>query len=295
VRENIVNESWVYYNGRMLPPEQVRISPYDRGLTLGDGLFETLRVYAGRLFRLDAHLARLAAGAGVIDLALPAGLDVAVRELVAANGWREAMVRLTVTRGAAVPGRGGLLPDPDLPPTVLITGRSLAGAPPYPAAWYAGGIGLATGGPPRNEHSPLSRCKTLQYLDQVLARQAAARRGAEEGLQQNTAGAVAGASVANLFVVRAGQVRTPSLASGCLPGVTRAVVLTLARARGLVAREETLSPAEVREAEEVFLTNTLMEVLPVTRLDGAPVGAGRPGPVTRALAVDFRALCGQGD
>src|SRR4051794_19581392 len=113
------SESWVYYNGRMLPQEQVRISPYDRGLTLGGGLFETLRVYGGRVFQLDAHLARLAVGAGTIDLALPAGLDGAVHELVAANGWREAVVRLTVTRGAAAAGRGGLLPDPDLPPTVL--------------------------------------------------------------------------------------------------------------------------------------------------------------------------------
>ena len=290
-----MSESRVYYNGQILPPEQVRISPYDRGLTLGDGLFETLRVYAGRVFRLDEHMARLAAGAGVIDLALPPGLAGAVPELVAANGWREAVVRLTVTRGAAAPGRGGLLPDPNLPPTVLITGRSLAEAPPYPAAWYATGIGLATGGPRRNEHSALSGCKTLQYLDQVLLRQAAARRGAEEGLQQNTAGAVVGASVANLFIVRAGHMQTPALDSGCLPGVTRALVLALARARGWLTSEATLSLAEVQEAEEVFLTNTLMEVLPVTRVDGAVIGAGQPGPLTLALAADFQQLRSQAE
>lgn len=286
-----MSEAWVYYNGEIMPPEQARISPYDRGLTLGDGLFETLRVYAGRVFRLDAHLGRLAAGAAMIDLALPSGLEGAVQELVAANGWREAVVRLTVTRGAAAPGRGGLLPDPDLPPTVLITGRSLVGALPYPTAWYTTGIGLATGGPRRNEYSPLSGCKTLQYLDQVLLRQAAARRGAEEGLQQNTAGAVAGASVANVFIVRAGRVQTPALASGCLPGITRALVLTLARNRGWATSEDTLSLAEVQGAEEVFLTNTLMEVLPVTRVDGLTIGAGQPGPVTQALAADFCALC----
>jgi branched-chain amino acid aminotransferase len=238
---------------------------------------------------VDAHLARLAAGAGIIDLRLPSGLDEALRELVAANGWREAVVRLTVTRGVA-PGRRGLLPDPDLPPTVLITGRSLVEAPPYPNAWYAAGIDLATGGPRRNEHSPLSRCKTLQYLDQVLLRQAAARRGAEEGLQQNTAGAVAGASVANLFLVRAGRVQTPDLDSGCLPGITRALVLALARERGWAASEEPLSLADVQAADEVFLTNTLMEVLPVSRMDGAAIGAGRPGPVTLALAAAFGEL-----
>jgi branched-subunit amino acid aminotransferase/4-amino-4-deoxychorismate lyase len=200
------------------------------------------------------------------------------------------VVRLTVTRGAAAPARGGLLPDPDLAPTVLIPGRSLAGAPPYPAAWYATGIGLATGGPRRNEHSPLSGCKTLQYLDQVLLRRHAAARGAEEGLQQNTAGAVVGASVANLFIVRGQQVQTPALDSGCLPGITRALVLTLAPARGWAADEATLSLDAVRQADEVFLTNTLMEVLPVTRIDRVAIGSGQPGPVTLALAADFREL-----
>src|SRR5689334_10613812 len=130
-----MSQSWVYYNGRIVPDAQTSISPYDRGLTLGDGLFETIRVYAGHPFRLGAHLRRLTAGAAVLNLALPPALDAAVRELIAAHDWDEAVVRLTVTRGAGAPGRGGLLPDPDLVPTVLITGRSLAGAPPYPAAW----------------------------------------------------------------------------------------------------------------------------------------------------------------
>src|SRR5690349_1817018 len=119
-----MSQPWVYYNGRIVPDAQALISPYDRGLTLGDGLFETIRIYGGRPFRLGAHLRRMATGATVIDLVLPPTLDTAVRELIAANAWDEAVLRLTVTRGASAPGRGGLLPDSVLAPTVLITGRS---------------------------------------------------------------------------------------------------------------------------------------------------------------------------
>ncbi len=286
-----MDEPLVYYNGRIGRAENVRVSPYDRGLTLGDGLFETIRVYGGQPFRLADHLARLSDGAAVIALPLPPGLDAAVREVIGANGWHEAVVRLTVTRGAAPPARGGLLPDPDLAPTVLITGRSLAGAPPYPAAWYAGGIGVVTGGPRRNEHSPLSHCKTLNYLDQILLRQRAARAGAEEGLQQNTAGQVVGASVANVFIVQGGQIYTPSLASGCLPGVTRAAVRELAARRGWEPLETPLTLDDMRGADEIFLTSSLMEILPVTCVDGAPVGTGQPGPITTTLAGDFAQGC----
>lgn len=285
----------IYWNGWIGPADAVHLSPYDRGFMLGDGLFETIRVYAGRPFRLAAHLDRLAAGSVVLALALPGGLAAAVQEVIAANGWQEAAVRLTVSRGVAPPEHSGLLPDPALPPTVVITGRLLgsegAGAPPYPAAWYERGIGLATGGPRRNEHSPVSGCKTLNYLDQVLLRQAAARAGAEEGLQQNTAGAVVGASVANVFLIRAGQVATPDRAAGPLPGVTRAAVCALASRLGYTVVETILTPADVQAADEVFLTNSLMEVLPAVRLDGAPLGTGRPGPVTAALATALRDLC----
>jgi branched-chain amino acid aminotransferase len=279
-----------WFNGDLLPAEAIGISPFDRGLLLGDGVFETIRAYDGRLFRLADHLARLEAGATVLDIPLPARLDDAVITTLAANGWADAVLRLTVTRGATPPDRGGLLLPTPPSPTVLITGRALT-TPPYPARYYNPGLRVVWAGPPRNEHSPLSRCKTLNYGDQVLLRQAVARAGADEGLQCNTAGAVVGASVASLFLVQGGTLITPALESGCLPGVTRAVVLELAAALGIPYVARIVLPAEVAGADEVFLTNTLLEVAPVATLNGRPFGA-RPGmgPLTARLSAAFAAL-----
>ncbi|HMA33086.1 MAG TPA: aminotransferase class IV [Chloroflexia bacterium] len=286
-----MSEPICYHDGQLLPAHAVRISPFDRGLTLGDGLFETIRVYGGRPFQLAAHLARLQAGAAVIGMTLPADLGAAAAAVLAANGWTAAVLRLTVTRGVAPPARGGLLLEPLPPPTVLITGRSLAGTPPYPDHFYTRGLGLVTAGPPRNEHSPLSRCKTLNYLDQILIRQAAARAGGDEALQSNTTGAVVGASVANLFVVQAGTLLTPDLASGCLPGITRALVLALAGTLGLPAQEVRLDRATVAASTEAFLTNTLLAVAPVASVDGIHLPAS-PGPLTRRIASAFQDLTG---
>lgn len=279
-----------YWNGRLVPADAVAISPYDRGLLLGDGVFETMRAYDGRLFGLAAHLARLQHGAAVLGLDLPADCATALPRTLAANGWREAVLRLTVTRGPAPADRGGLLLAAPPPPTVLVTGRSLAGGAPYPARFYTDGLALATVGPPRNEQSPLSGCKSLNYGDQILARQAAARAGADEALQCNSQGAVVGASVANVFLVRAGTLYTPAPASGCLPGVTRAVVLDLARAAGLACVEGVLAPADFAAAAEAFLTNTLLEIAPVRAVDGRVLPAA-PGPITRVLQQALAAAC----
>jgi branched-chain amino acid aminotransferase len=284
-----MSEARYWFNGALLPAEAIGISPFDRGLLLGDGVFETIRAYDGRLFRLADHLARLEAGATVLDIPLPPGLGEAVAATLAANGWRDAVLRLTVTRGATPPDRGGLLLPTPPPPTVLITGRALT-APPYPARCYDPGLRAVWAGPPRNEHSPLSCCKTLNYGDQILLRQAAARAEADEGLQRNTAGAVVGASVANLFLVQAGTLITPALECGCLPGVTRALVLELAAMLGIPAVERVVLPEEVTGADELFLTNTLLEIAPVAILDDQPIGP-RPGmgPITARLAAAFAA------
>jgi len=279
-----------WWNGALRPISRIAISPFDRGLLLGDGLFETIRAYDGHLFRLADHLARLARGAAILGIALPPDLAAAVPATLAANGWGDAVLRLTVTRGAAPPERGGLLLDPAPPPTVLVTGRSLAAGPPYPAHFYTLGLRLATVGPPRNEWSPLTRCKTLHYGDQILARQAAAQQGADEALQCNTAGWVVGASVANLFLVVEGRLITPSADSGCLPGITRAVLLELAAGLGIPCIERLVAPAEVAAAAEVFLSNTLLEVAPVCALNGRLLGSGSgSGPITARLAAALRA------
>ncbi|MCW2239242.1 branched-chain amino acid aminotransferase [Azospirillum canadense] len=197
----------VWLNGRLLPTDAAWIDPADRGFTLGDGLFETIRVTGGRARHLDRHLARLQASAAVLDLPVPYRDDAlanAVAALIAARGVAEGVARLTLTRGI---GARGVLPPADPQPTVLIT-LTPAGPPAGPVE------AVIAQGTRRNEHSPLSRLKTLNYLDAILARREAARRGAGEALLLNTAGRLAEASVATLFIVRDGRLADPVRVGG---------------------------------------------------------------------------------
>ena len=264
----------IHLNGRLVPESEARIDPADRGLTLGDGLFETLRVRDGRLLRLSRHLARLRAGAAVLGLDVPCSdqdLGRHLAETLAANGLHDGALRLTLTRGPA--GRG-LLPPAGTDPTLMITASALD-APAAPASAI---IATVTR---RNEHSPLAGCKCLNFLDNILARQEAEKRGADEALLLNTAGRLAEASAANLFLVLDGELLTPPLADGALPGVMRADVM-----ERLGGRESPLAPADLSRASEAFLTNSLT-IRPLTRVDGVPLGGGRPGPLTdEAMAVD---------
>jgi len=251
----------VWLNGALMAEEQARIAPADRGLLLGDGLFETLRVDSGRPRYLDRHLARLRAGAAVLDLPVPlddAGIAAAMAALLHARGLENASLRLTLTRG---PGPRGLLPPAEPTPTLLITAAPLP--PPLPPARVV--VAACTR---RNEHSPLSRIKSLSYLDGVLARQEAARRGADDALLLNTAGRVAEASAANLFLVLDGTLVTPPVSEGALPGVLRAAVM-----EAFAVEERAVSVADVARAEEVFLTSSL-GVRPVVAVDGRPVETG---------------------
>jgi len=260
----------VHLNGALVDAAQARIDPADRGLTLGDGLFETLRARDGRVLRLAAHLARLRAGAALLGLApLPsdAALAEALRDTLAGNRLADGVLRLTVTRG---PAPRGLAPPTAAAPTVLVT----AAPPPAPPKPQRAIVATVTR---RNEHSPLARCKTLNGLDNVLARREAALRGADEALLLNTAGRLAEGTIANLFVVLDGIPVTPPLADGALPGVMRADVL----AHGGAA-EGPLTPADPGRASEAFLSNSL-GIRPLVAVDGVPVGDGRPGPLTARL------------
>ncbi len=232
----------VFLDGRLVAEEAARISPADRGFTLGDGLFETLRATAGTIHRLPAHLARLRHGAEVLGLPLPS-LDWAdaLARTLAANGLTDAVLRLTVSRGA---GPRGVLPPADPIPTVLI------GAAPLPAPAPPARLIIATA-TRRNEHSPLCGIKSLNYLDNIIARQEAAQRGADDALLLNTAGRVAESTIANVFAVLDGALVTPPLAEGALPGVMRAAVL----AEGAVERP--LTPQDLERAQEIFLTSSL--------------------------------------
>ncbi len=235
----------IWFHDRLRPAAEVAIDPADRGFTLGDGLFETLACRNGAVDHLDAHLARLVAGARLLDIPLPLPpekLADALAATLVASGLAEASLRLTLTRG---PGPRGLPPPLRPVPTLLITAGPLP--PPLPPARLI--IASVTR---RNEHSPLSRIKSLNFLDNVLARQEALRAGADDALLLNTAGRIAEATAATLFAVIDGVLVTPPLADGALPGVMRGVILV---ERG--AEERSLTRGDLARASELFLSNSL--------------------------------------
>jgi branched-chain amino acid aminotransferase len=271
----------IYLNGAIVPADFARIDPADRGFTLADGLFETLRAYAGKPFRLGDHLERLESSAEALGMPLlfdAVMIAEAVIEVLEANALTEgdAAIRITATRGT---GPRGLAPPPDVKPTLLITATPYA---PLPDTCSATVVGIR-----RNEGSPLSQMKSLGYLDNVLAARAAAESGAEEAILLNNAGRVTGAARANLFAGIQGRLVTPPPSDGVLPGIARRVVLELAAASRLPAAEASLSIADLLEAREIFLTNSLFEIRSVGRLGDRDLA---PGDVAAKLRSDYRAL-----
>jgi branched-chain amino acid aminotransferase len=256
-------------NGKLLASDESRIDPSDRGFTLGDGLYETVRVRDGAPLRLESHFERLARGLTLLGLPAidPAAVSDSIRAVLAANALEEAAVRITVSRG---PAARGLAPNPDPTPSIVI------GASPYigPAP-----VSLITAAVTRrNEHSPLSRIKSTNCLDAILARLEASERGADEALLLNTASRVAEATIANLFAVLDGALVTPPIADGALPGIMRGVVI-----EAMGASEQSLAASDLARAEELFLTSSL-GVRPVTTLDGRPLQRGRAGAEAAKLA-----------
>jgi branched-chain amino acid aminotransferase len=271
----------IYLNGAIVPPDFARIDPADRGFTLADGLFETLRAYAGKPFRLEDHLVRLETSAQALGIPLlfdAVMIAEAVVELLEANALTEgdAAIRITATRGT---GPRGLLPPDEVKPTLLITTTAY---PPLPDSCSAAVVEIR-----RNEGSPLSRMKSLGYLDNVLATREAAESGAEEAILLNNAGRVAGAARANVFAVRDGRLLTPPLSDGVLPGIARRVVLELAAGLKIPTEEASLSSADLAGAAEVFLTNSLFEIRSVGRLGDREFGQSH---VADKLRTDYRAL-----
>ncbi len=265
-----------------MPAGEAAVDPRDRGFTLGDGLFETMRVRGGAVLRIERHLSRLRAGAAVLGLSpLPKDEDLtdAIARTLAANGLTDAAVRLTVSRG--IPERRGLLPEAEASPSLVVHAEPFTG---YPADLYDRGVRAVISGIPRNEHSPLARVKSLNYLDNVLARREAQARGADDALLLNTAGDLTCASAANLFLLLDASLVTPSVASGALAGTLRALVAAeLAPRAGLEVVERAVRPEELRAAEEVFLTNALLGIVPLTEVDGLPIGTGGPGSISAEL------------
>lgn len=274
----------VWIDGEVVDGKEARIPVSDHGFLYGDGVFEGMRVHARRVFRLERHLARLAVGAKALGLALPGGLREVVLETARAFDADDAYVRLVVSRG-----EGALGVDPTScpePRVVCLVDRIRL----WPAAVRERGLALATSSLRRPGPDVLDpRVKSLNYLNNALAKLEARRAGADEALLLNAAGLVAEASVANVFVVREGRLATPPATDGALEGMTRAAVLELAARAGLPAAERSLGRVDLLAADEVFLTGSGAGIAPVGSLDGAPIGTGA-GPVTARLAADFRAL-----
>ncbi|MGH9750956.1 MAG: aminotransferase class IV, partial [Candidatus Polarisedimenticolia bacterium] len=279
---------WVHLDGRLVPEEEARVSVFDRGFLFGDGIFETLRAVRGRLFRCDQHLERLRRSARLADLELPVPAEVLraeVVEVLERSGLEEARLRITVTRG---PGRPGDLAGGAGPATRVITAAPFV---PLEPRLVAGGVAIAVPGRRQMPATVLDPAiKATSRLHLVLARREARARGAFEAVLLDAAGRLTEGTVSNIFLVRGGRLLTPAVPLSGLPGVTRQAVLEAAREAGIDAGEPPLPAAALLEAEEIFLTNTSWEVLPVTRVDGRAAGGGRPGPLTGRLHQLYRSV-----
>lgn len=278
----------VNLNGKLVPRKDAVISVFDHGLLYGDGVFEGIRAYHGRVFRLGRHLDRLFDSAKAILLRPPlaqAALRREVLRTLAASGLKDAYVRLVLTRG-----EGDLSLDPARcarPNWFIIADKVSL----YPERCYREGLALATVPTRRNPSESVSpKVKSLNYLNNILGLMEARQRGTQEGVMLTQDGYVAECTADNLFVVRGGRLLTPPAWQGILEGITRGAVLELARKRRLPTAEEPITRYDVYTAQEAFMTGTAAEVVPVTALDGRTIGDGRPGPWTRRLLADFKAL-----
>lgn len=280
----------VWVNGRLVPGPEANVSVFDHGLLYGDGVFEGIRVYSGRVFKLRSHLKRLFDSAKAIRLEVPytlSELEQAVRQTVEANALHEGYVRLCVTRGV---GTLGLNPFSCTDPTLFIIADTIQ---LYPREQYARGMAVITASTIRTHPQSLSpRIKSMNYLNNILAKIEALDAGVMEAVMLNHQGYVAECTGDNLFIVRelAGQATliTPPLHAGMLEGVTMRVVEDLARRNRIPVERFDLTRHDLYTADEVFLTGTAAEVIPVTSIDGRTIGAGEPGPVTHTLMQAFR-------
>jgi branched-chain amino acid aminotransferase len=277
----------IWINGEPHPATGPHVSARDRGFTLADGLFETMRASGGTVFRLDRHLARLSHGLAVLGIPEPPQLRDWVIEPVGAAGTGDWSVRLTVTRGV---GPGGLAPPAEVRPTVVI---ALAERPAVPARYQEQGLTVVVASGRKNERAMTAGIKTLAYTDGVAAWLEAQRAGADDALFLDCDGHCSEATASNLFVWTGRTLMTPPSACGALPGITREAVLDSAETLGVPATERLCDLAELLGAEEAFLTSSLRGIVPLVRVNGRAIGGGVPGELTRQLVGAYTALVAQ--
>ena len=278
----------VYINGKLFDKNDAKISVYDHGLLYGDGVFEGIRVYSGKVFRLREHIDRLYESARSIHLEIPMTreqMTEALLSTVKANNKKDGYIRLVATRGA---GSLGLDPRKTTDPQVIIITDHIS---LYPEELYEHGLKIITAGTTRNHPNAVNpRIKSLNYLNNILGKIEATQAGCLEALMLNPQGEVAECTGDNIFVVQRGQIHTPPIDAGILEGITRGAVIELAHAAGYAVIERTMHRLDVYKAEECFLTGTAAELIPVVECDGRVIGTGRPGPITRELRQRFQAL-----
>jgi branched-chain amino acid aminotransferase len=280
-------EEIIYLNGDLIPFSQAKLSPFNFGFLYGYGIFETMRAYAGSIFRLDRHLARLHHAAetlGIADELSIFNLEKACYEVLKANSLTDARLRLTVTAA-----EGDIIPNPETCSgiTVFIVARRLV---PPPAEKYEQGYTAMLSSFRRNARSPLSRLKSTSYLENVLARREARSAGVDEVVLLNETSFVTEGGTTNIFLLSCQMLITPSIESGALPGITREAVLELANSMGITTVVKQVELGELHTAAEAFLTNSIIEIMPLTQLDDRPIGSGKPGSVTQQLMSSYQDL-----
>jgi len=278
----------IFIDGKFCSERDAKVSVFDHGFLYGDGVFEGIRAYNGRVFKLKEHVDRLFYSAKAILLDIPmsrAAISTAVVESCRANKLRDGYIRLVVTRGV---GTLGLNPRSCKNPSVIIIADKIQ---VYPAELYSRGMEIVTVPTVRNLHSALNPAiKSLNYLNNILAKIEANNAGVEEAVMLNADGYVSECTADNLFIVKNGELATPPLSAGALYGITRQTVMELAQRRGLKVSEPNLTRYDLFNADECFLTGTGAEIMPIIKIDGRVIGAGKPGKTTRQLVDDYHAL-----
>ena len=276
-------EQIVYLNGSLVPRSQAKISPFDLGFLYGYGLFETMRAYSGHIFRLGVHLERLTRSAAQLGMPLSASeLKKACYDTLKANKLSDARIRLTVSMG-----EGEATPDPPKhpQPTVLIIATNYT---PPSAETYRNGYKAVVASMRQNSQSPLSRLKTANYLNNILARKEARGKGADEAILFNERNYLCEGSTSNIFLVARGNLITPNEESGCLPGITRQIVIELATELSIRVTEREIRLEELLNADEAFFTSSLIELMPLTEVDGKTIGSGKRGRVSERLMRAYK-------
>lgn len=283
-----VKEAKIYIDGKFYSEANAKVSVFDHGLLYGDGIFEGIRFYNGRVFRLEEHLERLWDSARSICLSIPMTrqeMTAALLETIRQNHLRDGYVRLLVTRGV---GNLGLNPDHCKEPSVIIIAATIA---LYHEDFYRKGLNIVTVATRRSNPASLNPAvKSLNYLNNVMARIEANLSGADEALMLNDAGNVAECTADNVFIIKHGQIFTPPITAGALRGITRSVVFDIAAEFSIKVLEADFTRHDVFVADECFLTGTAAEIVPVVKADGRPIGNGKPGPITTRIVTRFREI-----